>query len=290
MSLATAGAGTAPRMTRRSFVEGAVALGAVWAGGSLLGCSPAADGRDDDAHAGASDASGVSDGDAQGSPDAASPLTAGTAAVVYFSMPLTEADDLDAPSGASVVVRDDGSMVGNVEYVADYIAEQTGADLIRIEAQVDYPDTPDELIDYALDEQDRGERPDIELVAADGSAVTSLDAYDTLFVGSLHLGMQWTRVMARVRRRLGAYTAPAGVRAVLRLVALALAAWGAYELVELGLLDYITLRTRFAFIDTSRPLVPYLLPYAAVMCLCVCAGHCLCVLLARLCGRGGARR
>ena len=41
---------------------------------------------------------------------------------------------------------------------------------------------------------------------------------------------------------------------------LALAAWGAYELVDLGLLDYITLRTRFAFIDTSRPLGLYLLP------------------------------
>lgn len=106
--------------------------------------------------------------------------------------------------------------------------------------------------------------------------------YSMLLLFSLHLGMQWTRVMARVRRLLGAYTAPLPVRAALRAAALALAAWGAYELVALGILDYVTLRTQFAFIDTSRPLVPHLLPYAAVIVLCAWAGHYLCALLAAI--------
>ena len=103
--------------------------------------------------------------------------------------------------------------------------------------------------------------------------------YTMLLLFSLHLGMEWTRVMARVRRALGAYSAPKTMRAALRIVAAALAAWGAYELFALGILDYITLRTRFAFIDTSQPLVPYLAPYAAVMALFVWAGHYLCALL-----------
>ncbi len=185
--LAATEAALAPRMTRRSFVGGAAAALTALASGSLLGCNAAGqdDSGQDDAPAPATPSEPVDGRPSPGQAAGSAPTSGdGSVAVVYFSMPLVESEDLDASSGASVVVRDDGTMVGNVQYVADYIAEMTGADLIRIEVQVDYPDTPDALIDYALEEQNRDDRPAIELVSdADGSAVESLDGYDTLFIG-----------------------------------------------------------------------------------------------------------
>lgn len=50
--------------------------------------------------------------------------------VAYFSMP---EDGTDADAGASRVFTEDGEIQGNVEYFARIIAEQTGADLFRIE-------------------------------------------------------------------------------------------------------------------------------------------------------------
>lgn len=191
------GTATDVRMSRRAFVTGVTLFGAVLVPGMLTGCStaqgeapasaetqtPTSSGQADGMQASANDAaSSAADRSASAAQESA---PASTMAVVYFSMPLTEAPDIDAESGASVVVQADGSMVGNVQYAANYIAAQTGAALIRIEPQVDYPTaTPEELIDYALGEQDRNERPAIELVSdQDGSTVESLDAYDTVFVG-----------------------------------------------------------------------------------------------------------
>lgn len=164
-------------VSRRNFLGSAALLASAFAAFGLIGCDAQ---PEETPSSGEATQTPTEDGAA---PQASGATLAGNSAVVYFSMPLTESPDLDASSGASVVVEDDGAMVGNVEYVAQYIAAQTGADLIRIVPQVDYPDTPDELIDYAMGEQDRNERPAIELTAEDGSSVDSLDGYATLFIG-----------------------------------------------------------------------------------------------------------
>jgi flavodoxin len=189
--------GGASGLSRRALLAGLAGLGVALAGTALAGCSGAASSAD---AAGvpatsASASSGASaGGDAKlavastassGADSAASSLRGTGAAVVYFSMPLTSAPDLDVESGASVLVRGDGSMVGLNQMVAEYVSQQTGADLIRIVAQDGwYPtDTPEDLIDFAQQEQDDDGRPPYTLQAPDGSEVGSLAGYDTLYIG-----------------------------------------------------------------------------------------------------------
>lgn len=94
--------------------------------------------------------------------------------VVYFTA--AENSDVDAVSSASVTVID-GVAKGNVQAVADEIAAYTGADLFSIRTSVEYPGDIDELIDYALDEQDADERPELT------THIENLDQYDTIFIG-----------------------------------------------------------------------------------------------------------
>lgn len=112
---------------------------------------------------------------------AASPSGASDVAVVYFSVPLTDSESRDADSGASIVMSGDG-VYGNVQWAAQFVALAAGADLIRIETMTPYP-TDDAIFDYALEEQNRNARPEIQLVAADGSTLASLDGYNTILVG-----------------------------------------------------------------------------------------------------------
>ena len=107
--------------------------------------------------------------------------SASKTAVVYFSVPLTDSQTRDADSGASIVVSGD-DLWGNVQYVAQFVAAATGGDLLHIQPQTPYA-TDDSVFDYALEEQSANARPAISLVAADGSVVDSLDAYDTVCVG-----------------------------------------------------------------------------------------------------------
>lgn len=107
--------------------------------------------------------------------------SASKTAVVYFSVPLTDSQTRDADSGASIVVSGDDPW-GNVQHVAQFVAAATGGDLLRIQPQTPYA-TDDSVFDYALEEQNANARPAISLVAADGSVVDGLDAYDTVCVG-----------------------------------------------------------------------------------------------------------
>jgi flavodoxin len=52
-----------------------------------------------------------------------------------------------------------------------------GADIFSIRTSVEYPGDIDELIDYALDEQDADERPELT------THIENLDQYDTIFIG-----------------------------------------------------------------------------------------------------------
>lgn len=97
--------------------------------------------------------------------------------VAYFSLPETQDPDnmTDAEEDSTVVVN--GEVLGNTQYVAELIAENTGADIFRIEAQDDYPLDHDTLVDQALEEQNENARPEIK------STVENMDDYNIVFLG-----------------------------------------------------------------------------------------------------------
>lgn len=99
--------------------------------------------------------------------------------VVYFSMPETTNTDEDSMTeeerNSTVII--DGEVLGNTQYVAYVIQENTGADLFRIEPEVPYPTDHDTLVDQAAEEQDNGARPAIK------DTIENFDQYDTVFVG-----------------------------------------------------------------------------------------------------------
>ncbi len=97
--------------------------------------------------------------------------------VVYFSMPETSSpDNMSREEELSTVVID-GEVLGNTQYVAMVIAENTGADIFRIESVVPYPLDHSELEDIAQREQSEDARPEI------AGEVENIDQYDTIFFG-----------------------------------------------------------------------------------------------------------
>ena len=97
--------------------------------------------------------------------------------VVYFSMPeTTEPENMSREEGLSTVVID-GEVLGNTQYVAYIIAENTGADIFRIEPVTPYPLDHSELENIAQKEQSDNFRPEI------AGTVEDIDQYDTIFLG-----------------------------------------------------------------------------------------------------------
>lgn len=84
--------------------------------------------------------------------------------VVYFSMP-------DSNDNSSVEI--DGETLGNTQYMAYVIQENTGANIFRIVPTVPYPTDHDELVDLAQKEQSDNARP-----AFNGS-IENFDSYRT---------------------------------------------------------------------------------------------------------------
>ena len=97
--------------------------------------------------------------------------------VVYFSMPeTTESENMSREEELSTVVID-GEVLGNTQYVAYIIAENTGADIFRIDPVTPYPLDHSELEDIAQKEQSENFRPEI------AGTVNDIDQYDTIFFG-----------------------------------------------------------------------------------------------------------
>lgn len=71
------------------------------------------------------------------------------ALVVYFSMPETTSPDNMTQEEDNSVVVIDGEVLGNTQYVAYVIQENTGADMFRIEPETPYPTDHDTLVDLA---------------------------------------------------------------------------------------------------------------------------------------------
>ena len=99
------------------------------------------------------------------------------ALVVYFSMPETTTPDNMTQEEDNSVVVIDGEVLGNTQYVAYIIQENTGADIFRIEPEIPYPTDHDTLVDLAAEEQDSDARPAIK------DHVENLEQYDIVFIG-----------------------------------------------------------------------------------------------------------
>lgn len=101
----------------------------------------------------------------------------GKTLVVYFSMPETpDPNNMTEEEDNSAVVID-GEVLGNTQYVAYVIKENTGADIFRIEPETPYPTYHETLVDMAAQEQDDNARPAIK------DSIENLEQYDTIFVG-----------------------------------------------------------------------------------------------------------
>lgn len=99
------------------------------------------------------------------------------ALVVYFSLPeTTEADNMTEEEENSTVVINK-EVLGNTQYAAMVIQENTGADLFRIEPQKPYTTNHEELVDIASQEQKENARPAIK------DTIANFEQYDTVFIG-----------------------------------------------------------------------------------------------------------
>ncbi len=94
--------------------------------------------------------------------------------IAYFSVP--ETDGVDAVAGASRVVVD-GEVLGNNQYVAQLIQQETGGDLFRIETVQEYPGSHDALLEFAYNELMENARPQL------ASQIENPGSYDVIFLG-----------------------------------------------------------------------------------------------------------
>lgn len=90
------------------------------------------------------------------------------ALVVYFSVP----DDRD-----NSYVEIDGERLGNTQYMAYVIQENTGANIFRILPKNPYPTDHDALLEAAQEEIRTNARPEME------GTIEDFDSYDVVFVG-----------------------------------------------------------------------------------------------------------
>ena len=88
--------------------------------------------------------------------------------VVFFSMP----DNVD---DSTVVIN--GETLGNTQYMAYVIQQNTDANIFRIEPETPYPTDHKTLVDLAKEEQNNDFRPAIK------DSITNIDSYDTVFIG-----------------------------------------------------------------------------------------------------------
>ena len=97
--------------------------------------------------------------------------------------------------------------------------------------------------------------------------VHMLCAYWGFVLMSLHLGLHWNMMLAKVRNREKAQTW------LLRIAALGVAMYGIYAFAKQDILNYLLLRNHFVFFDFDAPRIVFYLDYIAIMGLFICIGH-----------------
>lgn len=94
--------------------------------------------------------------------------------IAYFSV--METDGVDAVASASRVVVN-GEVLGNNQYIAQLIQQETGGDLFSIETVQEYPTTHDPLLEFAYEEKADNARPEL------ATQIENPDSYDVIFLG-----------------------------------------------------------------------------------------------------------
>lgn len=94
--------------------------------------------------------------------------------IAYFSV--METDGVDTVAGASHVAIN-GEVLGNNQYIAQLIQQETGGDLFAIETVQEYPRTHAPLLEFAYNELVENARPEL------ASKIENLDSYDVIFLG-----------------------------------------------------------------------------------------------------------
>lgn len=103
--------------------------------------------------------------------------TDGKTLVVYFSVPETTKPDNMKPEEEYSTVVIDGAVLGNTQYIASLIQENTGGDIFRIEPTTPYPMDHAELEAVATEEARQEALPEIS------GTIENMDEYDTVFIG-----------------------------------------------------------------------------------------------------------
>lgn len=114
----------------------------------------------------------VGNGDAKSNKDGKKSL------VVYFSVPeTTDPNKKMTTEEENSAIIIDGKVLGNTQYTAMLIAENTKADIYRIEPKIPYTTNHRELVDLAKEEQNENVRPEIK------NKISNFDDYDIIYVG-----------------------------------------------------------------------------------------------------------
>ena len=146
---------------------------------SLAACSnnqpqePAAQPSSSQTEASAS-ASEADSNETEDSAAAENAASGGNILIAYFSVP--ETDGVDTVAGASRVVVN-GEVLGNNQYVAQLIQQETGGDLFRIETVQEYPGSHDPLLEFAWNKRAEDARPELS------AQIENPDSYDVIFLG-----------------------------------------------------------------------------------------------------------
>nr|MCR4959665.1 flavodoxin [Prevotella sp.] len=121
--------------------------------------------------------------------------SSGKSLVVYFSKTVPEG--VDATTGATNVFAYNSRQLGATQWVAQQIADRTGADMHRITIADDYyPVTYNELADFARDEKEAGTHPVLT------SNLSTLSDYKNVFIG---MPVWWYTVPMPIYSFLDAY-------------------------------------------------------------------------------------
>lgn len=103
--------------------------------------------------------------------------TENKALIVYFSMPETNNPNNMTIDEANSTVVIDGKVLGNTQYVALLIQENTGADIFRLEPKIPYPTDHSRLVDLVKKERTENARPEL------AKSVDNFEQYDVIYLG-----------------------------------------------------------------------------------------------------------
>lgn len=99
--------------------------------------------------------------------------------VVYFSRAenIDFDADVDAVTSASINLDDAGHPIGNMRLLAEYISEETGAEIFSIQTVDLYPAAYKDTIDFAAEEKNENARPALS------THIENIEDYDVIYLG-----------------------------------------------------------------------------------------------------------